>query len=164
HRGIDRRRTGRQRDRRVAAVARPHRREHREMPAGGRPAHRDPRRVYLEACGVGFDPADAVTDVDEAARISIGALPEVERDNDKTELREISPDADAVFEIASLPTAAMQIDQARKWAGVAAGHEHARHQRALAVTQIAVVSDSGREDLRPRYDRVGHPWGLSSSM
>jgi len=132
---------------------------------GGRPSNchqGDPSGIDPESGGIRLDPADTVIDVDKAARIGIGALPEIERDDNATDMAGIPAEPLAVFEIAALPAAAMQVDQARERAGIAAGHKHACHQRTIAITQIAMVSHSGREDLRARHDRIGHSRGNSA--
>jgi len=129
------------------------------MTASRSAAYGDPPGIDLEPRGIRLDPADTVIDIDEAARIGVGAMPEIERDNDAADMAGIPAKPCAVFEIAALPATAMQIDQARKGAGIAAGHKHACDQRAIAMTQIAMVSHSGREDLRPRHDRIGHLGG-----
>jgi hypothetical protein len=89
-------------------------------------------------------------------------MSEIERDNDAADMAGIPAEPVAVFEIAALPAAAVQIDEARKRAGIAAGHKHASHQRTVAMPQIAMVSHSGREDLRPQHDRIGHSRGNSA--
>jgi len=73
-------------------------------------ANDNPPDIDLEPCGIRLDPADAVIDIEKAARIGVGALPEIERDNDAADMAGILAEPVAVFEIAALPAAAVQID------------------------------------------------------
>ena len=80
------------------------------MAAGRSAAYGDPPGIDLEPCGIRLEPANPVIDIDEAARIRVGAMSEIERDNDAADMAGILAQPIAVFEIAALPPAAVQID------------------------------------------------------
>ena len=85
-------------------------------------------------------------DVGEGGRIAVRAVAEIQREHDDAALCEIFAEPGAVFEVAVVPGAAVQVDIARERPG-AFGLEHPRHDLAAAVLQIADVL--GRE-LRHR--------------
>src|SRR5262249_42718935 len=114
----------------------------------------DPSGIDPESRGIRLDPADAIIDVGEAARIGGGALAEIERDNDAAGMPGILADAVAGFEITAQPAAAMQVDEAGKRPAVVNRHEHPRGKLAVAVAQITQVFDERRSGPRPRQKRV----------
>ncbi len=141
--GVD---PGRARNLGIARIVRPHRDQHRQMAAARRAADRDLIRVDLQLLRVRLGPANAVMNVGEGGRIAVRAVAEIQREHDDAALCEILAEAGAVFEVAVVPGAAVQIDIARERPG-AFGLEHPRHDLAAAVLQIADVL--GRE-LRHR--------------
>jgi len=53
-------------------------------------------------------------DVGEGGRIAVRAVPEIQREHDDAALSQILAEAGAVFEVAIIPGATVQIDIARK--------------------------------------------------
>ena len=115
HARILRRRSGRQRDRRIARIVRPHGDQHGQMAAARLAGKADEVGPRLQLAGMRLGPAHRVIDVLHRGRIRVlVAGAEIERDRDDAVGRHVFVAQRFGQAVALAPGAAVALDQSRK--------------------------------------------------
>ena len=141
HGGILRRRAGRQRDRRIPRIVRPHGDQHGQMAAARLAGKADEVGPRLQLAGMRLGPAHRVIDVLHRSRIGVlVAGAEIERDRDDAVGRHVFVAQRFGQAVALAPGAAVAFDQSRK-RPLPARLIHPRQQRLVAVAEIFDILD-----------------------
>ena len=139
--GVLRRVPRRQRDGRVARIARPHRDQHGLVRSAGVAHEPHAVRATAQRAGARLEPAHRVVDVGQRGGIARHRRhAEVERGHDHAALRERLVDEVVVEPVAAAPGPTVQVDDEREGPGPAR-LEEARQQRRVPVAEILDVLD-----------------------